>query len=299
MRWYSVVAIGVAAAACLAPAASVGAQPRTTPPVPNGLQPSSTSWLTPSHGVVLGDAPCGRTAWCAYLLDTSDAGHTWHRLTAPPMLMPANHNQVRIVWISDSVAFATDGNRVEGTYDGTGHWSPITLRGLTDPSTERYWISADGTTFTPEPLPCPAANQALLGGIQQGRAFVLCIGPPADPQPGSNMKQMWVAPGIGKPFAPTSHADPLGESGFAVASRSTAISAEGGGEVLLYRTFDGGRSWTMTLQTLDRGIGVSDLAFLSPTVGVVEIGIPNTTSLPAAVYHTVDGGHTWKPLSIR
>jgi hypothetical protein len=46
-------------------------------PVPAGFRAQSITWLTPDHGWVLGAAPCG-TRTCAGVIETIDAGTTWH-----------------------------------------------------------------------------------------------------------------------------------------------------------------------------------------------------------------------------
>jgi hypothetical protein len=100
--------------------------------VPAGFQSSSTSWLSPTTGVVLGYAPCPQTTWCPALLATDDAGTTWHPLPPPPVPLPDNSNQVKIQVIDRQTAIVNDGNHIEITRDRAQHWSPVTIPGFPD-----------------------------------------------------------------------------------------------------------------------------------------------------------------------
>ncbi|HEY0807829.1 MAG TPA: hypothetical protein VGD84_22375 [Pseudonocardiaceae bacterium] len=341
--------------------------------VPTGFQSSSTSWLTPTTGVVLGYAPCPQTTWCPALLATDDAGATWHSRTPPPIPLPDNGNQVDILLAGPLAAIANDGVHIQVTRDGARHWSPVAIPGLPDSgfisriavahgqlyavastfgtdgatklysgslyasalapvpgvavtasggisygdvstrggvaqvrlganlATAQYWISLDGTRFQTAPVPCPVTNSAKLAGIVQRQVIALCVGDGGDPTPGSNPKQWTSAPAIGQPFT-LGGKPPLGgeTTDFAAASATSAtVSAEGGDVFFLYSTFDGGATWTTTLADDQiRGVVFGDLSFVTPSIGFVQVGQPNTFGSPPVVYRTDDGGHTWHPLPV-
>lgn len=369
MRWKRLAfAVTAALGSLLIPA---GAATAASPPA--GFQSSSTSWLSPATGVILGYAPCPQTTWCSALLATDDAGSTWHSLTPPPIPLPDNGNQVDIKLIDRQDAVATDGDHVEITHDGARHWSPIAIPGLPDSgfifrlaaghgrlfavastfgtdgattlysgslhgnaltpvpgltvsaaggfsygdvstsggvvqvhlgadfATTQYWTSTDGVHFRTAPAPCPVTNSVMLGGISQQKVVALCVGDGGDPAPGLNRKQWASAPGIGRPFALGGEAPLGGETtDFAVASPNSAtVSAEGGDVFFLYSTFDGGATWTTTLADDQiRGVVFGDLSFVTPKVGFVQVGQPNTFGAPPVIYRTLDGGHTWQPLTV-
>jgi hypothetical protein len=77
--WFAVGA-GLLAAAVLTPLQVSRAK---SPPVPNGFMANSITWLTPSHGWILGAAPCnGHT--CADVITSTDSGATWSLVGTVP-----------------------------------------------------------------------------------------------------------------------------------------------------------------------------------------------------------------------
>jgi hypothetical protein len=336
--------------------------------VPKGFAPASTSWLTPDHGIVLGYAKCATSRWCPYLLDTTNAGRSWRRLTAPPINLPENHNHVTITFVNPSEGFASDGDELQATNDGGQHWRPVALSGLRPPlyiykataaagrvfvlatamergeqnkvrlysgsasaatlqpvpelvatggraygdisvnggvqvvlgadnATERYWTSPDGAHFDAQTPPCPAPGYASLAGAKQGAVVALCSGSAGSPHPGSNTKQLAVAPRPGAKFELTNDAPSSGiTQSFAAASdRRATIAAEGGGVGFLYTTTNGGNTWNSKVLS-ERGLGLFDLDFPSERIGVVVDGLPDASD-GSAVYRTTDGGETWAELS--
>src|SRR3954452_14161562 len=93
--------------------------------VPKGFAPASTNWTGPDTGYVLGYSPCARSAWCPDLLGTTDGGKHWRRLTAPPMLLPDNHNHVALNFVTDRVAYVNDGVQVQATRDAGKTWRKV------------------------------------------------------------------------------------------------------------------------------------------------------------------------------
>ncbi|MEV0066640.1 MULTISPECIES: hypothetical protein [unclassified Amycolatopsis] len=166
-----------------------------------------------------------------------------------------------------------------------------------DYRTEEYWTSRDGVVFTPASPPCPSGTAASLGGVRAGQVIALCSSSPGSPQPGSSERRMWRAPKLGGTFSGTADAPAVGiTQGFSAATADTAtVAAEGGGDGFLHHTTDGGRTWTTTVLS-DRGVGLSDLAFVGDGVGVVVDGLPDAES-GSAVYRTTDTGRTWVELS--
>ncbi|MEU4670782.1 hypothetical protein AB0F91_23055 [Amycolatopsis sp. NPDC023774] len=166
-----------------------------------------------------------------------------------------------------------------------------------DYRTEEYWTSRDGVVFTRASPPCPSGTTASLGGVRAGQVIALCSSSPGSPQPGSSERRMWRARKLGGTFSGTADAPSVGiTQGFGAATADTAtVAAEGGGDGFLHHTTDGGRTWTTTVLS-DRGVGLSDLAFVGEGVGVVVDGLPDAEA-GSAVYRTADAGRTWEELS--
>jgi hypothetical protein len=162
--------------------------------------------------------------------------------------------------------------------------------------TAKYWLSRNGTAFTPAPAACPASTFASLAGVRQGKPIALCSGSGGSPSPGTNTKQVFTAPNLGGEFTGSAPAPDAGitQSFAAASTRTITIAAVIGGEGLLHSTFDGGATWATT-DLSDRGFALFDLQYPSPRVGFVVDGEPNAGG--SAVFRTTDGGHTWKELT--
>lgn len=156
----------------------------------------------------------------------------------------------------------------------------------------KYWTSRDGTRFTAGPAPCQDSFTPSLAGTVQGHSYALCTGDSG----WSKSTKTLARTRTDGPFEQFGTEAPRYgfSAGIGVASdRTTVVAAAAIGEVWLYGTFDGGKTWSTVLQNQpDRPIG--DLSFSSATVGTVVIGAPDWG--PAALYRTTDGGHSWKPL---
>jgi len=74
--------------------------------VPAGFAATSITFVSPRDGFVLGDAPCV-TPPCTVILRTSDTGKTWHRIGAPPVLLPASAGDPGDPTSARSIRFAT------------------------------------------------------------------------------------------------------------------------------------------------------------------------------------------------
>ncbi|HEY4022240.1 MAG TPA: hypothetical protein VGM75_26365 [Pseudonocardiaceae bacterium] len=167
--------------------------------------------------------------------------------------------------------------------------------------TERYWISHDGTTFAGAPVPCPPnTSTPSLSGVRAGHVLVICAADPADPQPGEQEKQLFVAPALGKPFAAASPLPVVGyQQDFATASAQNASAAtQAGGVNQIYATFDAGKTWRTTL-TVDDLPGLWDLAFPGADTGYLVAGLPQSPVGASQLYRSTDAGHTWSVLAIK
>ncbi|MEV5717798.1 hypothetical protein AB0L41_28235 [Amycolatopsis mediterranei] len=165
-----------------------------------------------------------------------------------------------------------------------------------DYGTEEYWISGDGTRFTPAEPPCPAGEVASLAGVRDGQVAALCSSSPGSPQPGSTERQLRHSPQLGAPFSGDDAVPFAGiNQGFAAASPvSATVAAVGGGVGFLHSTADGGRTWATT-ELPERGFALTDLDFPGRGTGVVVDGQPDASG-GSAVYRTTDGGKTWGEL---
>jgi hypothetical protein len=165
-----------------------------------------------------------------------------------------------------------------------------------DYTTERYWLSRDGVSFVPAPLPCPVTTSALLGGVRDGKPVALCSGSPSDVNLGENDHQVWTATRLGGRFSASSPVfDWWNQLGFAAASdQDMTIASTAGLDV----TTDGGQTWTAEL-TQPNGATWQDLAFPSRSVGVVVSNTVNDASQQVGtVYRTTDAGRSWNALSL-
>jgi hypothetical protein len=89
----------------------------------------------------------------------------------------------------------------------------------------------------------------------------------------------------------------------AAASTSTLVVASRSGASWLYRSTNGGRTWSTAVMFADGGAGLSELGFTTATQGVVIHGRPtaagDTGSVPTPdqLLMTRDAGATWQPVS--
>ncbi len=165
-----------------------------------------------------------------------------------------------------------------------------------DYSSAHYWLSRAGAHFVPAPVPCPASDAALLGGVRQGRPIALCSNDPSSVGPGQNVHQVWTAPRPGARFSPSGPAFTWwNEQAFAAASaRAMTIASQGGLDV----TSDAGQTWATEL-TQPNGAFWKDLAFPSSSVGVIVCNTVNDSLQPVyTVYRTADAGRSWHALSL-
>lgn len=108
--------------------------------------PSSVSWLDSRQGSAFGYSPCGEEL-CPELLTTVDGGDSWQPRNAPPVKLPDNHNQVRLMVTDPNNQFVTDGTTLWQTNDTTQTWYPVELTELTAPYHISKVVIAHGRVF--------------------------------------------------------------------------------------------------------------------------------------------------------
>jgi hypothetical protein len=136
-------------AAVLVGLIALGAPAAASPPSelsPSEFLPSSVSWLDARQGSVFGYAPCGEDL-CPQLLATVDGGDTWQPIEAPPVKLPDNHNQVRLMVADPDDEFVTDGTTLWATNDKAATWYPVELAGLTAPYSISKVVISHGTVL--------------------------------------------------------------------------------------------------------------------------------------------------------
>ena len=168
------------------------------------------------------------------------------------------------------------------------------------PSPVSLWRTTDGgATWIRLPDPCyrPAEAVDLAGLAAPGGStlFELCAG---NPGAGQELKFVLESSDGGASTHPVG-SPPLGGlvEAFAAPSPSLLVLAASSGAGFLDRSADAGRHWKVT--TLDDGgAGLSDLAFVSPSVGIVVDGRPSDGPSPDRLLMTRDGGLTWSAVPI-
>src|SRR6516162_8775639 len=122
-----VIATLTAVAGCALGVAAATQAAGAVPEIAHGLLPTSTSWLTPLSGIVLG-YPSLTAGAKPSLIVTGNGGRTWRSLPPPPVRFPVNNNQPAAT-VADGIIAVTDGTHVVATRDAGQHWSPERLAG--------------------------------------------------------------------------------------------------------------------------------------------------------------------------
>jgi hypothetical protein len=87
--------------------------------------------------------------------------------------------------------------------------------------------------------------------------------------------------------------------GLAATSSGTVVVSAASGASWLYRSTDGGASWTTAQTFNDGGIGLDDLGFTTSTQGVVIHGYPGPPAdYVSQLLQTTNGGATWAAVPI-
>jgi len=149
------------------------------------------------------------------------------------------------------------------------------------------------------PDPCVVVQGDLLVEFVAPDAtslYTLCSGTGAA---GSEMKSVVKTTGGNSRVAGTP--PPAGDSEALAVSPSsgTLVAAAASGASWLYRSTDGGTSWTTAETYNDGGIGFNDLGFTTSTQGVVIHGYPGPPAdFVSKLLMTTNGGATWAVVPI-
>lgn len=193
--------------------------------------------------------------------------------------------------------------RVRGlSFNGPGIYGDISTAGAVQVdlgngvTSQKYWYSRNGKSFTSAPLPCGVTQQALLGGVRSGNVIALCTDGESAIAPGETKAQLGIAGRLGGTFHPSGSATVLANvQDFAAASVDAATAATEGGMIV---TANAGETWKSEL-TEPNGAFCSDLAFPGPTTGfVVCTTVNNAGKEIGTVYRTTNSGKSWNSLSL-
>jgi photosystem II stability/assembly factor-like uncharacterized protein len=189
-------------------------------------------------------------------------------------------------------------------HDTTGYVVTAATTGAI--GTPALWVTANGTTWTPEPNPCPSQlGEISVAPVDTVRAAMLCSGQGAA---GSTTKAVLATSDAGHSWVPEGSAPPSGGDGgtLSAATVSTLAIATSSAITQIYRSVNGGATWTTPLSLADGGEGWGDFGFTDSTRGFAvhaPIGrYQNTTGATSAdtgtLYITSDGGATWSAVAI-
>jgi hypothetical protein len=140
----------------VAPATTAAPPATTVPPaptsivvaVPAGFAPASVTFVSPTHGWLLGGA-CGQPSCpTVSLATTDDRGQAWHAVGAPPVGFgdpdSGGYRSVRFANERDGYVFGGD---LWVTHDGAGSWQQVTLPGEGDGTEVVALETSGGTTY--------------------------------------------------------------------------------------------------------------------------------------------------------
>ena len=167
------------------------------------------------------------------------------------------------------------------------------------------YVTANGTTWSPEPNPCPAdLGEISVAPVDTVRAAMLCSGQGAA---GSSTKEVLATSDGGHSWVPEGSAPPSGDGGaLSAASVSTLAIATSSAATQIYRSVNGGTTWSTPLSLNDGGEGWGDFGFTDSTHGFA-VHAPIGRYQPASAgatpadtgtfFVTTDGGATWSTVA--
>lgn len=184
-------------------------------------------------------------------------------------------------------------------HDTTGYL--VTAASTGTIGTPALLVTANGTTWAPEPSPCPTQlGEISLAPVDAVRAAMLCSGEGAA---GSSTKAVLATSDGGHTWVPEGSAPPSSGDGgtLSAATVSTLAIATSSGDTSIYRSVNGGATWTTPLALNDGGEGWGDFGFTDSThgfaihapVGRYQTGKGATTVSIGTMYITSDAGATW------
>ena len=165
----------------------------------------------------------------------------------------------------------------------------------------RLWVSEDaGTQWQARPVPCTGAGGAAVVSIALGHSdawLVDCYDNRQSMQEENTQHHLYGTVNAGRTWVrlpdPTKHNAPvlLADNG----SGHAFLATDGGSGDTLVGTTDGGRSWSLMVQSGGSDFGWADLGFVTASVGFV---VGPTHYTPTHLYRTHDGGRTWQVVPV-
>jgi photosystem II stability/assembly factor-like uncharacterized protein len=244
----------------------------------------------------------------AGLLTTHDGGRTWTQVSVPGVAQPELHGLETahgVTWALIAPPDQWEETRLYTTRVGSDDWQ-LVPGAVNDTSTQLTSLAVNGPTVfvsasTDRPvvfvgsspgslvardLPDDCVAPPLLAPWHEQRLFIVCQN---DPAAGSIGKHVYVSTDGGQRWERRGD-PPLGgmANGAAAADDSTLAITASSGASFLYASHDGGQTWETPLEIGDGGIGLADLGFTTPDIGVAVYG-------EGQLYRTTDGGHEWTP----
>lgn len=261
-----------------------------------------------SHGFVF-----GRGLW-----ETTDGGAHWQRAAAPPgSLLSLAAIDGQVLALVEPGPSSRSATLLRRPLAG-GSWTKVATADVTtvvDPtdliSTQAgtaallvprgVLVTRDGgLSIHTYPAPGTARLTPAAVGVTAARSLALLAAGGA--AAGSVQKRVYVSPNGGalwtRAGAPSRGGDPVTIAGGSPATLLVA-AVSGGSEI--YRSTDGGHTWTTALNLLDGGVTWADLGFTTPTDAVVihgPVDTPdNTYGRPGQLLLSSNGGGTWRDVS--
>jgi hypothetical protein len=232
---------------------------------------------------------------------THDGGASWHQIAESGTVVDVEaaagvvYATVGSALLKSAVgndAFATVAGAPAGASSIVLHGKAVWLIG-SGGGTSSYVVSPDGVSWRAVANPC--TDQLGLAGVAPVTAtsvYLLCDG---DAGAGSVTKAVLYSTDGGVHGTPTTTAPARGgdSSGITAASTAVVVVPAMSGASELYRTADGGHTWTTVLQKGDGGVGYFDVGFTTATQGVAVYGYPGRGETSSQLLITRDAGASW------
>ena len=248
---------------------------------------------------------------------THDGGATWRRISLGGDIVPSLGGGVVAMAAAAGTAYAVaapdpfHGKPAElytspagqdawaraGTMTGDPSWASLAVSGKAAwfGTGAGLWATTDGAHWHQDPAPCPASDIGGLGSIaaaSPSHLVFLCLG---DGAAGSMGKDVLRSSDGGKTVRLAGQA-PFGGIGGTLAvppHRSTVITlASSSGLSFLYRSADGGKTWTAATYP-DGGLPWNSLAYVTRAVGWVVVDGRPLDDGSNRLLRTPDAGRNW------